>query len=91
LFFDQNILKAYLIKLVVFGVEAGWPFGAAECAVIDAGFVLVAGEVAIFAERSDVEPIAVSIEVALGGIVVPFDLIFGAKLVGLLPSFRFNA
>lgn len=39
--------------LEVFWRNGAWPFFAAERAVIDAGFVLVASELTIDAERND--------------------------------------
>ena len=59
--------------------------------MIEASFVLVAGELAVFTERDDVEPVTVGIEVIFGEIFVPFYLVFGAKLLGFGPGFRFDA
>ena len=69
----------------------GWPFGAAECAVIEAGRVLVAGEVAVLAKGSDVEPVAIGVEVVLSGVIVPFNLVFSTEVARLLPGFGFDA
>jgi hypothetical protein len=77
-------------RLKVFGRDGGFPFGAAEWAVIEAGFVLVAGELAVFTERNDVEPVTVGVKVVFGEIFVPFDFIGGAELFGFSPGFRFD-
>ena len=66
------------------------PGGAAEWAVIGAGVILVAGELAIFTEGGVVEVIAVAIEAVFGEIFVVFDAIFVAELVGFSPGLRFN-
>ena len=78
-------------RLEVFGRDGGFPFGAAEWAVVEAGFVLVAGELAVFTERDDVEPVTVGIEVIFGEIFVPFNLVFRAERFGFGPGFRFDA
>jgi hypothetical protein len=80
-----------MLALEVFGAEAGWPFGAAECAVVETDGVLVAGEVAVLAKGSDVEPVAIGIEVVLSGIIIPFDLVFSTEVARLLPGFGFDA
>jgi hypothetical protein len=59
--------------------------------MVEAGFILVAGELAVFTERNKVEPVAIGIEVVLGEIFVPIDVIGGAKLFGLVPGFGFDA
>ena len=66
------------------------PGGTAERAVIGAGVVLVAGELAVFAEGSEVEVVAVAIEAVFGEILVVFDAVFIAELVGFGPGLRFN-
>ena len=77
--------------LKVFGRDGGFPFGATHRAMINAGFILVAGELAVFAERNDVEPVAVSVEVIFGEIFIPFNLISGAELFSFGPGFGFDA
>lgn len=79
------------MRLEIFGWNAGFPFGATERAVIKAGLVLITGELAIFAERDDVEPVAISVEMIFGEVFVPFDAIFRAKFFGLGPGFGFDA
>ena len=59
--------------------------------MIDAGFVLVAGKLAVFAEGNDVEPVAVGIEVIFGEIFVPFDFIGRTEFLGFSPGFGLNA
>ena len=59
--------------------------------MIEASFVLVAGELAVFTERDDVEPVAISVEMIFGKIFVPFDFISGAELFSFGPGFRFDA
>ena len=78
------------LALEVFGGEGGRPCGAAERAVVEAGVVLIAGEIAILTERGNVEPVAVGVEMILGEIFVPFDAILRAKLVRLRPGFGFD-
>jgi hypothetical protein len=80
-----------MLVLEVFRGEGGWPFGATESAMIEAGVILIAGEVAVFAERGDVEPVAVSIEVILGEVLVPFDAVLCAEFVRFGPSVRFDS
>ena len=46
------------------------PSGAAEGAVISAGVVLIAGELAVFAKRRVVEVVAVAVETVFGEILV---------------------
>ena len=76
--------------LEVFGGEGGRPCGATESTVVEAGVVLITGEVAILTERGDVEPVAVGVEVILGEIFVPFDAILCAEFVRLRPGFGFD-
>ena len=66
------------------------PGGAAEWAVIGAGVVLIAGELAVFAERGEVEVVAVAIEAILSEVLVVFDAIFGAELAGFGPGACFD-
>lgn len=73
------------------GRDGTRPFGAAERTVVEAGVVLVAGELAIFAERDDVEPVAVGVEVVFGVIFVPFDAVGSAERLGLGPGFGLDA
>ena len=58
--------------------------------MIVAVVVLVAGNVAIGAERGGVEVVAVAIEMILGVIFVPGNMIFGAELFGAFPSKGFE-
>ena len=53
--------------------------------------ILITGELAIFAERSEMEPVAVGVEVIFGMVFVPFYLVFAAKDLSLFPSFGFDA
>ena len=76
--------------LEIFGRDTGGPGKAAERAVIGAGFVLIAGELAVFTERNDVEPVAVSVEVVFGEIFIPFNAVFRAEFFGFGPGFRFD-
>lgn len=66
------------------------PSGAAERAVIGAGVILVAGELAVFTEGGEVEVIAVAVEAIFGEILVVFDAVFIAELVGFGPGLRLN-
>lgn len=66
------------------------PGGAAEWAVIGAGVVLIAGELAVFTERGEVEVVAVAVEAIFSEILVVFDAVFIAELVGLGPGARFD-
>ena len=66
------------------------PGCAAERAMIDAGVVLVAGELADFAKGGEVEVIAVAIEAIFGEIIVVLDAVFGAELLGLVPGLSLN-
>ncbi len=66
------------------------PGGAAEWAVVGASVILVAGELAVFAERSVVEVIAVAVEAVFGEIFVVFDAIFGAEFLCFSPGARFD-
>ena len=59
--------------------------------MIEASFVLVAGELAVFTERNDVEPVAISVEMIFGKIFVPFDFISEAELFSFGPGFGFDA
>ena len=63
------------------------PGGTTERAMIAAALVLIARELAVFAERSVVKVVAVAVEAIFGEIFVIFDLIFGAKFFGLSPGF----
>ena len=66
------------------------PGGATERAVVGAGVILVAGELAVFTEGGEVKVIAVAIEAIFGEILVVFDAIFIAELVGFGPGLRLN-
>ena len=66
------------------------PSGAAERAVIGAGVILVAGELAVFTERGVVEVIAVAIEAVFGEIFVVFDVVLGAEFLCFSPGARFD-
>lgn len=59
--------------------------------MIDAGFVLVAGELTIDTERNGVQPVAIGIEVILGEVVIPFDVVSLTEVFGLCPGFGLNA
>jgi len=59
--------------------------------MIEAGVILIAGKVAVFAERGDVEPVAVSIEMILGEVLVPFDAVLCAEFVCFGPSVGFDS
>ena len=76
---------------LLFGHNTAGPGGATESAVIEAGVVLVAGEVAVFAKRSDVEPVTVGVEVILDEIFVPFNAVARTETAGGCPGFGFNA
>ena len=52
---------------------------------------MVAGKLAIFTERDDVEPVAISVEVIFGEIFVPFNFISRAEFFGFGPGFRLDA
>ena len=73
------------------GRNAGRPACTAKWAMITAGIVLIAGEIAILAKRNDVKPIAICIEMVFGKITVPSDAISWTKLGSLLPSGGFDA
>ncbi len=55
--------------------------------MIVAGIVLITGKLAVFTERNHMEPVAVSVDMVFGKILIPFDAILGAEVVGFLPSF----
>lgn len=55
-----------------------------------AGGILIAGELAGFAKRSGVEPVAISVEVVFGKIFVVRDVVMGAEFFGLFPSGGFD-
>ena len=59
--------------------------------MIEAGFVLVTSELTVFTERDDVKPVAVSIDMVLSEIFVPFDLIGFTELLGFVPGLGFDA
>ena len=67
-----------------------WPEFAAEWAVIVLA-TLVTVNLADWAERSIVEPIAITVEFGLNKIFVPADMIFYCKFFGRGPGIRFNA
>ena len=59
--------------------------------MIGAGFVLIAGELAIFTEGDDVEPVAIGIEMIFGEVFIPFDVVLWAEFFGFSPGFGFDA
>ena len=59
--------------------------------MIVAGVVLIAGELAVFTERNDMKPVAVSVEVVFGVFLVPFNTILLAEFVSFSPGFGFDA
>ena len=67
-----------------------FPRGAAEWAVIVSGFILVAGELAVFAERGRMEVIAVAVEAVFGEIFVVRNAEFFAEFAGFGPGFCFD-
>ncbi len=66
------------------------PGGAAEWAVVGAGVILVAGELAVFTEGGEVEVIAVAIEAVFGEIFVVVDVVLGAEFLCFSPGARFD-
>lgn len=62
----------------------------AKRAMIFAGVILIAGELAIGAERYGMEPVAVSINVIFGDIFVPSYIVGFTEIFGLLPGFRLD-
>jgi len=58
--------------------------------VVGAGFGLVAVELARFAERFLVEPVAVGVEMILDEIFVPGDVVFVAERFDRFPGRRFD-
>lgn len=62
----------------------------AERAVIFAFVVLVASNVTDRAKRGRIEVIAVAVEMILGEILVPFDVIFWTEFFGFIPGERFD-
>ena len=66
------------------------PSSVAEGAVIEESGVLIAGKVAVFAERGKMKPIAVAVEVIFGKIFVVFDIVGGADFASFGPSARFD-
>ena len=58
--------------------------------MVEAGVVLVTGEVADVAKRGGVEPVAVAVEVVFGVIFIPLDGVAVAELVGFGPGAGFN-
>ena len=52
---------------------------------------LVTVNLADWAERSTVEPIAITVEFGLNKILVPADMIFYSEFFGRGPGIRFNA
>ncbi len=77
--------------LFLFWLNIRMPSGAAEGAVVEKRRILITSKLAIFAERSEMEPVAVGVEVIFGIVFVPFYLVFAAKDLSLFPSFRFDA
>ena len=63
------------------------PGGAAEWAMISAGVILVAGELADLAEGGVMEVVAVAVEAVFGEILVVFDAVFGAEFFCFGPGF----
>ena len=59
--------------------------------MVDAGFVLITGELAVDTERNNVQPVAIGIEVILGEVVIPFDAVSLTEVFGLCPGFGLNA
>lgn len=66
------------------------PGGAAERAVIEAVAVLVARELADFAEGSVMEIVAIAVEAVFGKIFVIFYPILATEFFGFGPRFGFN-
>ena len=52
--------------------------------------VLIAGELAVLAKRSKVEPVAVTVEVVFGEVFVVIDGVVGADVAGAGPGARFD-
>ena len=59
--------------------------------MVETVFVLVAGEITVFAEGSDVEPVAVGVERILGEVFIPFDIVLAAEFAGFGPGLGFDA
>ena len=59
--------------------------------MVDAGVILIAGKVAVLAERGDVKPVAVGIEMILSEVLVPFDAVLCAEFVCFGPSVGFDS
>ena len=66
------------------------PGGATEWAVVSAGVILIAGELAHLAEGGVMEIVAVAVEAVFGEILVVFDAIFGAEFFCFGPGFGLN-
>ena len=66
------------------------PGSTAERAMIEAVFVLIAGELADFTERGVVEVVAVAVEAIFGKVLIVFDVVFGAEFFGFGPGFCFD-
>jgi len=63
------------------------PGCAAERAMVGAGVILVAGELADLAEGGVMEVVAVTIEAIFGEVLVIFDAVFGAEFFCFGPGF----
>ena len=66
------------------------PGRATERAVVVAAVVLIAGELAVFTERGEVEIVAITIKAILGEIFVVFEAVFFAEVFSFRPGLGFD-
>lgn len=78
------------VSFLIFGATRAGPCFVTEGAVVGAGVILVAGEVAVWTEGGLIEIVAIAVETILGVVFVPFDVIVGGEFFGLLPGERFD-
>ncbi len=67
-----------------------FPGRVTERAVVVAAVVLIAGELAVFTERGEVEIVAITIKAILGEIFVVFEAVFFAEVFSFRPGLGFN-
>ena len=67
-----------------------FPGRVTERAVIAAAVVLIAGELAVFTERGEVEIVAITIKAILGEIFVIFEAVFFAEVFSFRPGLGFD-
>ena len=59
--------------------------------MIFAGAILIAGELAVGAERDGMKPVAIGVDMVFGDVFVPVNVVVFTKVFGFLPSFGLDA